>query len=189
MSELTLNPAHLDMSEFTTASAASGGATLSRQEIAVAINTLSDADKTALMRIARLYARRTQYAHDDLVQEAVCRVLEGRRSWPREISGKVFLCGVMRSIAWEWKDELLDTERDAGDEGAEERGTNARLDAKMIVGQFNDDPIAQRIVVGMMEGMRGDELEEASGLTETDYQSKRKKIRRRLEKLMTTVMP
>jgi RNA polymerase sigma-70 factor (ECF subfamily) len=189
MSELTLLSAQTGMSEFTTASIASRGATLSPREIAVAIDALTGADKTALVKIARFYSQRTQYAHEDLVQEAICRVLEGRRAWPRGLPGKVFLGGVMRSIAWEWKDELVETESDAGDDGAGERGTNAWLDAKSILAQFNDDPPAQTIVVGMMEGLRGEELEQASGLTDTEYQSKRKKIRRRLEKMMMTVMP
>jgi DNA-directed RNA polymerase specialized sigma24 family protein len=164
------------------------GATLSNQEIAAAIQALTDADKTAVVKIARFYSQRSQYAHEDLLQEAICRVLEGRRAWPRELSGRIFLGGVMRSIAWEWKSELVDTELDASDDGAAERGANAWLDAKSIVAQFNDDPPAQKIVVGMMEGLRGEELEQASGLTDTEYQSKRKKIRRRLEKMMMTVM-
>jgi hypothetical protein len=39
------------------------------------------------------------------------------------------------------------------------------------------------IVRGMMEGARGQELQELSGLDGTDYESKRTKIRRRIEKL------
>jgi DNA-directed RNA polymerase specialized sigma24 family protein len=189
MSELGLHTAQTVMGTFTRASIAPPGANLSPHEIAVAIEALTDAEKTALVKIARFYSQRTQYAHEDLVQEAICRVLEGRRAWPRELPGKVFLGGVMRSIAWEWKDEMVETESDAGDDGAGERGTNALLDAKSIIAQFNDDSPAQSIVVGMMEGLRGEELEQASGLTDTEYQSKRKKIRRRLEKIMMTVMP
>jgi hypothetical protein len=47
----------------------------------------------------------------------------------------------------------------------------------------------EQIVQGITTlGLRGEELEQASGLTDTEYQSKRKKIRRRLEKMMMTVM-
>ena len=59
----------------------------------------------------------------------------------------------------------------------------AKIDALKIVMLFDDDPVAQKIVVGMMEGARGEELEQASGLDKTEYESKRKKIRRRIEKL------
>jgi DNA-directed RNA polymerase specialized sigma24 family protein len=176
------------MSTFASALMEPDSTTLSVQEVAAAIQALTDADKTAVVKIARFYSQRSQYAHEDLLQEAICRVLEGRRAWPRELSGRVFLGGVMRSIAWEWKSDLVDEELDVSDDGAAERGANAWLDAKSIVAQFNDDPLAQKIVVGMMEGLRGEELEQASGLTDTEYQSKRKKIRRRLEKMMMTVM-
>jgi hypothetical protein len=188
MSKLALVPAHTGMSTFTSASIGSLDATLSANEVTAAIAALSDADKTVLVKIARFYGRKSRYAHEDLIQEAICRVLEGRRAWPRELPGRVFLGGVMRSIAWEWKDELVGTESDVGDDGAAERGANAWLDTKTIVGQFDDDPLAQRMVLGMMEGLRGDELEQASGLADKEYQSKRKKIRRRLEKMMLAVM-
>src|SRR6266545_3273789 len=50
-------------------------ATLSRAEVADAVRALSAADKTAVMKIARLYAKKTPYDHEDLLQEAICRVL------------------------------------------------------------------------------------------------------------------
>jgi hypothetical protein len=39
--------------------------------------------------------------------------------------------------------------------------------------------------MGMADGTRGEDLERASGLSPTEYESKRKKIRRRIEKLNT----
>jgi len=150
------------MSTFASVLIEPDSTTLSVQEVAAAVEALTDADKAALVKIARFYSQRSQYAHEDLIQEAICRVLEGRRAWPRELPGRVFLGGVMRSIAWEWKNELVDTETDASDDGAAERGANAWLDAKSIVAHFNDDPLAQRIVIRMMEGLWGEELEQAS---------------------------
>jgi len=109
----------------------------------------------------------------------------GRRAWPRDVPATVFLGGVIRSIAWEWKRDLLNEEVEAGDEGAVERGTLAKIDVTKIIALFDDDPVAQEIVIGMMDGARGEELEQASGLSPTEYESKRKKIRRRIEKLKT----
>jgi hypothetical protein len=54
---------------------------------------------------------------------------------------------------------------------------------KKIVAKFADDPVAQKIVLLMMQGARGKELRLLSGLDEIEYESKRKKIRRRIEKL------
>lgn len=60
----------------------------------------------------------------------------------------------------------------------------AGLDAQKIIAIFDDDPIAQKIVIAMMKGSRGEELREISGLTQTEYENKRTKIRRRLEKVV-----
>ena len=61
--------------------------------------------------------------------------------------------------------------------------TEARVDVLRVLSLFDDDPIAQQIVLGLMEGTRGDELLASSALSAVEYQSKRRKIRRRLEKL------
>jgi DNA-directed RNA polymerase specialized sigma24 family protein len=168
---------------FSTAGPEPAAATLSRTEAAEAVRSLAVADKIALMKIARLYAGKTPYDHEDLLQEAICRVLGGARLWPRNVPALSFLWGVVRSIAWEWKTQLLDAEPEGADPDAEERRAVAALDVVKIVALFDDDPVAQRIVRGMMEGARGQELQELSGLDRTDYESKRTKIRRRVEKL------
>ncbi|HUI98361.1 MAG TPA: hypothetical protein VLX44_21605 [Xanthobacteraceae bacterium] len=158
-------------------------ATLSPAEAAVAIRALTAADKTALMKIARLYARKTPYDHEDLLQEALCRVLAGTRAWPRHVAAVAFLWGVVRSIASEWKAQALERAPDAVDPDGEERRAIARFDVAKIVGLFADDPPAQAIVRGMLDGARGADLQALSGLGKIDYESKRTKIRRRLEKL------
>jgi DNA-directed RNA polymerase specialized sigma24 family protein len=168
---------------FSTTGPEPAAATLSLAEVGEAVRSLSVADKTALMKIARLYAKKTPYDHEDLLQEALCRVLGGTRAWPRNVQALAFLWGVVRSIAWEWKKEILDKEPDGADPQREERRAIAGLDAVKIIALFDDDPVAQTIVRGMMEGARGQELQEMSGLDKTDYESKRTKIRRRVEKL------
>lgn len=167
----------------STATPELAAATLSLAEARAAIGTLSVADMTALTKIARLYAKKTPYDYEDLVQEATCRVLAGARTWPRDVAPLPFLWGVVRSIAWEWKRENIERAPEAADVEAEERRANANIDVRRILDQFKDDPVAQMIVVGMMEGLRGTELQELSGLSKTEYESKRTKIRRRLEKL------
>src|SRR5262245_18871888 len=86
-----------------------------------------------------------------------------------------FFWGVMRSVAWEWKRKDDPLDKDIGDKGAEERTLSGRNHAMKIIKAFDDDPIAQKIVVAMMEGARGEELLKLSGLSPTDYESKRKK--------------
>jgi DNA-directed RNA polymerase specialized sigma24 family protein len=148
-----------------------------------AIRSLTAADQVALMTIARLYARKTPYDYEDLLQEAFARVLSGRRAWPHDLAAVPFLWGVMRSIAREWKKKVPDTLPEGADPGGEERLANASLDVAKILALFDDDPVAQVIVRGMMEGAHGLELQDLSGLDKTDYESKRTKIRRGIEKL------
>ena len=158
-------------------------AALSPAEVAKAIRALTDGDKTAVMKIARVYAKKTPYSHEDLFQEAVCRVLSGARAWPRHLPALPFLVGVVRSIAWEWRcDPSIDVAQ-AVDPHSGETRANAVIDVSRVVDLFTDDPVAQAIVVGMMQGARGQELQQLSGLSKTDYESKRTKIRRRIEKL------
>jgi DNA-directed RNA polymerase specialized sigma24 family protein len=167
----------------STAGPEPAAAVLSSAEAAAAVRALSMADKTALMKIARLYAKKTPYDHEDLLQEALCRVLAGTRAWPRRVAALPFLWGVVRSIAWEWKTQALDRVPEAADPAGEERRAIAGLDVVKVLALFDDDPVAQAIVCGMMEGARGAELQQLSGLDKTDYETKRTKIRRRIEKL------
>jgi DNA-directed RNA polymerase specialized sigma24 family protein len=158
-------------------------AALSQAELIAIIQALGDADKIALMKIARLYARRTPFDHDDLLQEAICRVLSGTRVWARGVPVRSFLVGVMRSIAWEWKSEPHEAAANAPDPRCGESPMMASIDSAKIVAMFADDLVAQKIVLGMMGGARGEELQRSSGLGKVEYESKRKKIRRRIEKL------
>ena len=167
----------------TTGPEPAAAAALSPAEAGAAIRALAAADKVALMKIARLYAKKTPYDHEDLLQEAMCRVLSGARAWPRGLAALPFLWGVVRSIAWEWRHETLDALPDGGDPAGEERRAIASLDVAKVLTLFDDDPAAQIIVRGMMDGARGAELQELSGLDKTEYESKRTKIRRRIEKL------
>jgi DNA-directed RNA polymerase specialized sigma24 family protein len=155
---------------------------LSQSEVEIAIANLTGGEKTAVMKIARLYARKTRYDHHDLVQEAIVRILGGRRAWPRYAKPTVFLAGVIRSIAWEWKNEPAPGVVEITDVAVQERSANAAIDAIRIVALFDDDAVARKMVVAMMDGAKGEELQTLSGLGKTEYESKRTKIRRRIEK-------
>jgi hypothetical protein len=154
---------------------------LSRSEVIEAIQALTSAEKIALMKVARLHARKTPFGHDDLLQEAICRLLSGDRVFPRGSSPVALLVGVIRSIAWQWRYEPVETPVDVPDPRCGEALAIASIDAAKIVAFFADDPIAQKLVIGMMDGTRGEELQRLSGLDKVEYASKRRKIRRRIE--------
>jgi DNA-directed RNA polymerase specialized sigma24 family protein len=163
------------------------GQHLSQEGVVQAIRALTLAEKTMLMKIAMMYARKTPFGHDDLIQESILRVLDGRRPWPNGLGAVPFLAGVARSIAWDWKRESVEEPPSGNDTHKEERNTIATIDAMKLLDLFNDDPIARTIVEAMLEGGRGEELQQLSGLDKTGYESKRVKIRRRIEKHFSPV--
>jgi DNA-directed RNA polymerase specialized sigma24 family protein len=175
---------------------------LSEAEVRSEISSLTAGERTKLIKTASYYGKgRISFEEpDDLVHEAICRVLAGERKWPRDLEKLRFLAGVIKSIAGDRKREqalkrtvLLNEEREVGEarrglmdyEGTEARGIRAKLDVKRIMTHFDDDPTAQKMLMDMADGTRGEDLEQASGLSPTEYESKRKKIRRRIEKLKT----
>jgi hypothetical protein len=70
--------------------------------------------------------------------------------------------------------------------GREEASTDAARLSKWrqeLLDLFADDYEAQLIVEGMMEGLRGNELQELAGLTEAQFPTKYKKVQRRIDAL------
>jgi DNA-directed RNA polymerase specialized sigma24 family protein len=193
------------MSELSPATTEATPPPLSEAEIRSEISLLTAGERTKLIKIASYYAwkGRTGFEEpDELVQEAICRVLEGMRKWPRDLEKLRFLAGVIKSIAGDWnraqrqarkRTVPLNEEREVGEarrgqmdyEGTEARGISAKFDVERILTLFDDDPIAQTMLIGIAEGRRGEDLEQASGLSPTEYQSKLRKIRRRIETLKT----
>jgi len=151
-------------------------------EVLAAIKALTVQEKSRLMKIARVRARITVDGPEDLIQEALMRVLDGSRKWPRGLPAVPFLAEVMRSIAWDWRRENDEEDVDLDQVGAEDHAAVVRVELQKIVALFNDDSVAQKIVLALIDGARGEELRTLSGLTQTEYESKRTKIRRRLER-------
>ena len=156
--------------------------TYSTIEIREILQSLTEAQKTRLFMIARLLGKRIRYSERDLIQEAYARVLDGKRAWPKNVAVVPFLAGVMRSIAWDWRIEDDHEDIDVDSLGSEHHAAEAKLNAQKLFDLFSDDPIAQKILAAIIKGARGKELQRESGLSDTDYESKRTKIRRRLEK-------
>jgi hypothetical protein len=91
-----------------------------------AIVRLTPGEKTKLLTVAKVYARKNQskYDYEELFSEAATRILEDKRPWPRNQNFLNFFCGVMKSIADSWRtvrrdyveQEWDDTEVEAQDE-------------------------------------------------------------------------
>jgi DNA-directed RNA polymerase specialized sigma24 family protein len=184
----------------------------SRAEVADAIRSLSPAQWLRLKKVANLYSYFGRLMEaEDLLQEAFRRALDGARNCPVDVDIVRFLVKAMQSIAnTEYKGTkrrpqsvplLAPGEPDMCEVDPEDQTPNAeeRLAAdgdsnddrkKKIIDLFADDTEAQVIVEGIMaEGVRGEDLRALTDLDPTAYQSKRRLIRRRIEKLVTELKP
>jgi len=179
------------------------GASLSTAEVVNAIQELTDGEKTALAKIARLYATKTPYDHGDLLQEAMCRVLSGDRKWPRDLPPLLALGGVMRSVAWQWRRKDFASGETGSPKGPPtDPPQEWMLFLDQIINSFDDDPVAQAVLLAVMAGNKGKELlaviepilnndpnmKARGGKKATEAEVERelarvlKKIRRRMEK-------
>jgi DNA-directed RNA polymerase specialized sigma24 family protein len=163
----------------------------SAAEIARALAALSAVDMLRLKAIARLRARDLpdDTGWSDLLNEAVARALDGSRQCPPGVGIVVFLAGIMRSIASEhWRRRRREAgifEISGGDDEADpapdpERSL-ATLQALAALDQlFAGDLAASQILAGLAAGLSAKEIRETYGLSETDYDSTRKRMRRLL---------
>jgi DNA-directed RNA polymerase specialized sigma24 family protein len=159
--------------------------------IARALAALSEIDLLRLKAIARLRARDLPggVGWSDLLNEAIARALDGTRQSPEGLGMVAFLAGIMRSIASEHWRRL---KREAGifasgdDEAAADPAPDperslAAVQALATLDQlFANDPQAARILAGLGAGLAAREILECYGLTEVEYDSARKRMRRLL---------
>jgi len=160
-------------------------------EQAVAAKLIGDMDLLRLKVSARILAR--GLAPDiywwDLLQEAFARVLNGTRHCPPDVPFEVFMTGVMRSIRAEYRRRqvqlqmALQRNGEAAGQGAApdpERSLLAEQELEAIGKLFADDPIVTHIISGLGDGLSAEEIRAKYGLTHTEYDSGRKRMRRAL---------
>jgi DNA-directed RNA polymerase specialized sigma24 family protein len=167
---------------------------------ALAMKLVSDCDLLRLKVIARLHGRSLppDVSWADLLQEAIARVLDGSRAIPPEVPAVAFLAGVMRSIKAEhWRRRRRASEQQpvlANDyqlmapQSAEacdpqpdpERWLIAAQQLQAIGTLFAQDPVALQIISGLGDGLTAEEIRQALGMSKTDYDSARKRMRRAL---------
>lgn len=159
-------------------------------ERAVAAKLIGDMNLLRLKASARFLAR--GLAPDiywwDLLQEAFARVLNGSRRRPPEVPIDVFMTGVMRSIRAEhwrrrWQLEVsrfLSGEQLSDPAPDPERAVVAQQELEAIKELFADDPIVTHIITGLGDGLTAEEIRSKYGLSATEYDSARKRMRRAL---------
>lgn len=167
------------------------------EDVEHAIRSLSDADLARLKALARLWSRRLPAGHSwaDVLNEAIARALDGSRRWPTGVPLMTFLSGVMRSIC---DDQLRRARREHAvllrgedvddlcgcDEEASSTDPERILAAAQAVAEihrlFIGDPAAQKIIAGLADGLSARDICALHGMSERDYDTTRKRMRRAL---------
>jgi len=175
------------------------------------INGLTASELLKLQRFAswRIHALGHLAAgreHSDLLHEAIVSTLEGRRRWiPENLTFFAHLLGAMSSISNAWFRRGVTEARALPADGIErdqdsdsalapfhniparepspERQAEARQTIRTIMDCFREDSTARKILTAMMEGETSTEIKRSMGITDIEYYTATKRIRRRLRKL------
>jgi len=167
---------------------------------ALATALVSVNDLLRLKAIARLHAHGLSgdVGWNDILQEAILRVLEGKRRQPEGVSIVAFLAGVMRSIRSEYRRRARREARecsprpreDAHDRDALSNVPDPAPDPEALLAtaqqlaaidaMFLGDLQALQVLAGLGEGLTPEEMQTTYAMSKTDYDSTRKRMRRAL---------
>lgn len=166
------------------------------EEVREQLSNLTDAELTKLQKIAQSYIFDYNLNTEDLLFITFEKVYDGSRNWPKNLKVLKFFQNTMQSVLdnelKKVKEELLlNSPNEDGEEPINSIPDNsAGIENKIITEQeidnifslFNDDKIAKELIEGRMENLNKKELLELLNLTDVEYESKLKKIRRRISK-------
>jgi len=169
------------------------------QRILQAIESLKPPELIKLRRFAewrmRAIGPKKGRSADDLFQEAFLRVLGKQRRWKDNLAFLPLLYGAIRSISNRWGkaklNEILECDLGQADDQENhlselhttslhaERVVDAKQELETVKCLFADDPAALNII-NRMGQFPASEIKTQLGLTEKQYQTAMKRIRRRL---------
>jgi DNA-directed RNA polymerase specialized sigma24 family protein len=127
-----------------------------------------------------------------VLHEAIARALDGSRKWPPHVPILAFLSGIMRSICDDhWRRARRELEVFVHNENlldlcvpdaaaAPERAVAAAQSLAAIDRLFAADPLALKIIAGLAEGLTPTEICKRYGISERQYDTTRRRMRRSL---------
>jgi DNA-directed RNA polymerase specialized sigma24 family protein len=179
-------------------------------DVDAAVRSLSEADTIRLRMIATFRARSLQgfglgIGADDLLQEAIERTVRGggatgagARRWRKGVSFVKHLDQSMRSIASHCREEFEGTtivhasqeDPDGRTDGIAllsripdpERLAAAREQLEKVDKKFARDDFVGLVLEGLCTGMKGREIQQALGITETQFETAMTKLRRGIDR-------
>ena len=181
----------------------------SREEVVAAIEALTREQHLRLERFARWRMRglgRAAQGRDweDLVGEAIAATYEGRRRWSKgSVDFFQHLIGVIRSISSHWRDQFNPDEAffesevlrvtpqgktanpmiEAASPAADPEHAHAvKEEVKRIAQIASNNPLAWLILDGLSDGMTGPEIREALDVSQREYETAMKWLRRNIRR-------
>jgi hypothetical protein len=181
-------------------------------EVGTACKRLTVAEHLRLRQIARIAMHGAPFtAPGDLIAEAIGTAFlaaqgEGGRRWPRKVPFMSYLVMTMRGIAsdarrairWRTLREIFDSDDDElkgritdllSVPSVEEIWTDeeeGRRREEFLRAHFRDDPEILAILDGISKGFTAPEIRKKEGMTDTEYDSARRRLRRNVERLRKT---
>jgi DNA-directed RNA polymerase specialized sigma24 family protein len=163
-----------------------------QSRITAAVAGLTQADQIRLLRIAQRYAFGCSLSAEDLLQEAVARSFTGSREWPEGVGFVPFLAGAMKSIAFDERKKAAthaldiamsygggdDRLEQATSEGVDDEDGAERIE--LLRSLLNQNENAALVFEYLLDGLKPAQIRAELGLTETEYDSARTYIRRRM---------
>ena len=172
------------------------GETYSPDEIRALIAAFTPLDWLRLRKAAMYFSKRCRLEWGELQNEALVRSLDGRRNCPRNVAVTTFLGNVIRSIASEadgtdghvhLSEELEARQSSASgltDLTKPADPAASTMDAQKIIAEvisaFDGDVTSEMLFEGMIDGIEGQELRELLELSQKEFDTKRRFVRRRL---------
>ncbi|WP_192924814.1 transposase [Sinorhizobium medicae] len=175
----------------------------SADEAIAAFRALSDTDLNKLGRIANFIASSDGYAPpQELINESFIRIADGRRQWPRSLPFLVFVGGVMKSLRGD--NYLISEERKivrlkqgfavvkteelpmvAANDDSEELARKEELEDAMskLQAHFAGDEEMEMLLMGIEDGLRGKDLQDAVGVDAKRLEALRTRMNRHIDKL------
>ncbi len=169
------------------------------------MEALGEADLVRLEKVARyrvrgLGRRASGRNHEDLLNEAIVDTLDpGKRRWNKDVGFVTHLMGAMRSIASHWKEQsdadeprleskLVRTTEEGellspldlavSDAPSAQRIVEAKQQLEQIETAIAGDRAVSDILGGMRAEMSPNDIREALGLSQTEYETAMKRFRR-----------
>jgi DNA-directed RNA polymerase specialized sigma24 family protein len=162
---------------------------LTASEVRRIISRLRGPEILRLSALARTWAiGLRQHGADDLLNEALDRVLSGRRPWPSDVPLPTFLSQIMRSVASQWRreDHREPLKEDLTDKMFDEESHNpaARYEMDDLIsrmrGALGADQLALSVFDHILTDIDRKEVQATLGVDATQYDTARRRMVRQL---------